>query len=300
MQRTEERIVETNGIQIAYEAFGNPSEPPVILVMGLGMQMLGWDDLFCKQLANRGYWVVRFDNRDSGHSTKLDILGTPGLLQMMTAGLFNRPLTAPYLLKDMAHDTVGLMNALGVRAAHIVGASLGGMIAQEMAICHPDRLLTMTSIMSTTGDPHLPKAKFSVRLRLLKRSPASKPAYVNHIVGLFKLFNGLYYPFDEARYRRLAANAFERGYYPAGVVRQLSAVIASGSRKEKLRSVNKPTLIVHGDADPLVPLAHGKATAQAIPNARLHVIRGLGHTLPEAAWPELIKAIDMHAANLND
>jgi len=292
--KTDERLIDANGIQLAYDAFGNPADPPIMLVMGLGMQMLAWDELFCEHLAMRGYWVIRFDNRDIGRSTKLETAGRPSLWQLMSAGLFHRPMSAPYRLKDMAADTVGLMDALGIQAAHIVGVSMGGMIAQEMAIAHPKRLLTMTSIMSTTGDPHLPKASLNMRLRLLKRKPNEQHAYEDHIVNLFKQLNGSYYPFDETRYRKQAATNFKRSFYPKGIVRQLAAVISSGSRKEKLGTIDTPTLVIHGDADPLIPVEHGHATADAIPNARLHIIHGMAHTLPRAVWPEIIDTIVKH------
>ena len=295
MIKTDEQFVEANGIHLAYDTFGNPTDPPVLLVMGLGMQMLAWDELFCDHLATKGYWVIRFDNRDIGRSSKLDAAGTPSIWQIMSAGLFHRPLSAPYRLKDMAADTVSLMDALDIRAAHVVGASMGGMIAQETAIHHPERLLTMTSIMSTTGDTRLPNASLKMRLRLLKRSPVEKHAYEEHIVSLFKLLNGTAYPFDEARYRRLAANVFKRGIHPKGIARQLAAVITSGSRKEKLGAVDTPTLVIHGDADPLIPAAHGQATVDAIPAAKLHIVRDMGHTMPEAAWPEIIDTIVRHA-----
>jgi pimeloyl-ACP methyl ester carboxylesterase len=295
MIKTDEKFVEANGIHLAYDTFGNPNDPPVLLIMGLGMQMLAWDEMFCEHLATKGYWVIRFDNRDIGRSSILDAAGTPSIWQIMSAGLFHRPLSAPYRLKDMAADTVSLMDALDIRAAHVVGASMGGMIAQETAIRHPERLLTMTSIMSTTGDTRLPNASLKVRLRLLKRSPVEKHAYEEHIVSLFKLLNGTAYPFDEARYRRLAANVFKRGIHPKGISRQLAAVIASGSRKEKLGAVDTPALVIHGDADPLIPVAHGQATVDAIPEAKLHIVHGMGHTMPEAAWPEIIDTIVSHA-----
>lgn len=300
MTKTDERFVEANGIHLAYDTFGHQPDPPILLVMGLGMQMIAWDELFCEHLAMKGFWVIRFDNRDIGRSSKLNTAGTPSTLQMVKSGLLHLPLSAPYLLKDMAADTVGLMDALDIRAAHLVGASMGGMIAQEMAIHYSGRLLTMTSIMSTTGDTRLPNASLKMRLRLLKRSPVEKHAYEQHIVNLFKLLNGPYYPFNEARYRQLAADIFKRGIHPKGIARQLAAVIASGSRKEKLSAVGTPSLVIHGDADPLIPMAHGRATADAIPNATLHIIRGMGHTMPEVAWPEIIDAIARHASNSNN
>ena len=295
MIKTDEQFVEANGIHLAYDTFGNPADPPVLLIMGLGMQMLAWDELFCEQLATKGYRVIRFDNRDIGRSSILDAARTPSMWQIISAGLFHRPLSAPYRLKDMAADTVSLMDALDIRAAHVVGASMGGMIAQETAIHHPERLLTMTSIMSTTGDTWLPNASLKMRLRLLKRSPVEKHAYEEHIVSLFKLLNVTAYPFDEARYRRLAANVFKRGIHPKGIARQLAAVIASGSRKEKLGALKTPALVIHGDADPLIPVAHGQAAVDAIPEAKLHIVRGMGHTMPEAAWPEIIDTIVRHA-----
>jgi pimeloyl-ACP methyl ester carboxylesterase len=297
INKTDEQLIDANGIQLTYDAFGNPSDPPILLVMGLGMQMTAWDELFCEHLAARGFWVIRFDNRDIGLSTKIETAGRPSSWKMMSAGLFHRPMSAPYRLKDMAADTAGLMDALDIRAAHIVGVSMGGMIAQEMAIRHPERLLTMTSVMSTTGDSRLPKASLNMRLRLLKRSPNEQHAYENHIVHLFKLLNGTHFPFDELKYRMQAATNFKRSYYPVGIARQLAAVIASGSRKEKLGTVDTPALIIHGDADPLIPVAHGHATAYAIPGSKLHIINGMAHTLPQGAWPEIIDAIVKHAAN---
>lgn len=297
--KSDEQIVGANGIEIAYDTFGDPAAPPLLLVMGLGMQMTSWDEQLCALLAEQGYWVIRFDNRDVGRSTRFEQAGRPNLLRMATAGFIGLPMASAYRLSDMAADAIGLLDVLGINKAHVIGVSMGGMIAQELAIRYPQRLLSMTSIMSTTGDPSLPQANLKLRLRLLKRAPAEEQAYIEHVVQLTKILNGSVYPPDEQRIRQLAKRNFHRGYYPVGVARQLAAIIASGDRSERLAAVRTPTLVIHGTADPLVPVAGGRATARAIPRADLLTIPHMGHGLPRDLWPQLVEALSSHMGSVS-
>lgn len=293
--KTAERTVQANGIDITYDTLGDPAGTPLLLVMGLGMQMTSWDERLCAKFAENGFWVIRFDNRDVGRSTRFEEAGPPNMLRMAAAGLLRLPMHSAYKLKDMAADAVGLLDVLGVSAVHVVGVSMGGMIAQEMAIHYPKRILSLTSIMSSTGNPKLPQADFKIRMRLLKRAPAEEKAYQEHIVDLMKILYGPKYAPDVDYTRRLAALNFKRGYYPVGVSRQLAAIIASGNRESQLADLRIPTLVIHGDADPLVPVECGRATARAIPHAKLMIIPGMGHALPRELWDDLVEAITEHA-----
>jgi pimeloyl-ACP methyl ester carboxylesterase len=275
-----------NGIEIVYETIGDPSDPPLLLVMGLGMQLIHWDDELCELLASRGFRVIRFDNRDAGLSTQIDAR-VPNMARAM-AGL---KVEAPYLLDDMAADTIGLLDHLGIEAAHLVGASMGGMIAQSVAIAYPERVLSLTSIMATTGERRVGRPKLRVWGVLARRAPRDKDAYVEYFVRVFKLIGSKGFPSDEGRIRELAAASYERAHRPAGTARQLAAIMASGDRTEKLRRVQVPTTVFHGRADPLVPFRAGRATAEAIPGARLVAIPGMGHDLPREVWPRLVDEI---------
>lgn len=288
-----EKRAQANGLELVYDTFGDPADSPMLLVMGLGAQMIKWDEDFCSELAAEGYWVIRFDNRDIGLSTKLTEAGVPNTMALMQG----QPVEVPYLLSDMANDAIGLLDALEIEQAHVVGASMGGMIAQMMAIVYPQRLYTLTSIMSTTGNPNLPPAKPEVLATLFQPAPAALEHYLKHSLGISRLFAGPHFPFDEERALKRAIRAYERGLNPAGTARQLAAVIASGSRKEALKNVTTPTLVIHGDADPLLPVEGGIDTAEAIPNAELLIIPGMGHTLPLETWPQVIGAITRHAAS---
>jgi len=280
-----------NGIELVYETIGDPSDPPLLLVMGLGMQLIHWDDELCELLAGRGYRVIRFDNRDAGLSTQIDAR-VPNLARAF-AGF---KIDAPYLLDDMADDTVGLLDHLGIEAAHVAGASMGGMIGQAMAIRHPERVLSLTSIMSTTGERRVGRPKLRVWGVLARRAPRDKDSYVDYFVRVFKLIGSKGFPSDEARIRELAAASYERAHRPAGTARQLAAITASGDRTERLRELNVPTTVFHGRGDPLVPFRAGRATAEAIPGARLVAIPGMGHDLPREVWPRLADAIAETAA----
>jgi pimeloyl-ACP methyl ester carboxylesterase len=293
---TAARSIRANGIDLTFDTFGDPQRPPVLLIMGLGVQMIGWDDAFCAGLADRGRWVVRFDNRDIGLSTKFSEAGVPDIGQLLHAALLGQPLAVPYRLTDMAADAIGLLDALGIDAAHVVGVSMGGAIAQTMAIEHPARLRTLTSIMATSGDPSLPPPTPEAMQALLTPTPLDYPGYLARYLQTWNLLRAGSFPLDEARDTERAKAAFDRGLNPAGVARQLAAIIASGSRRQALAGVRAPTLVIHGDVDPLVPLAHGRDVAAAVPGARLEILPGMGHALPIPMWPRLIDAIASHTA----
>jgi pimeloyl-ACP methyl ester carboxylesterase len=280
-----------NGIDIEYEEFGSPSGRPLLLIMGLGGQMILWREDFCAQLAARGHRVIRFDNRDVGKSARFDHLGVPDVTLAVTAALSRQPVSAPYLLRDMAADAAGLLAALHIDSAHVVGASMGGMIAQTMAIEHPARLRSLTSIMSTTGNPGLPPPKAEALGALLAPPPTNREESIARAVWIFRTIGSPGFPFDEAEVRQLAARSYDRGFNPGGVVRQLAAILASGSRKEALRAVRVPTLVIHGKDDPLVSVQAGDETAAAVPGAQLLIIDGMGHDLPRPVWPRIIDAI---------
>jgi pimeloyl-ACP methyl ester carboxylesterase len=288
--------VAANGIELCYDEFGDPSDPPMLLIMGLATQMIVWDDEFCAMLAARGFRVIRFDNRDVGRSTHFVRARTPSVLEMMLVQATRLRFRVPYLLADMAADALGLLDALGIASAHIVGISMGGAIAQEIAIHNPERIRTLTSIMSTTGDPKLPRPARRAMLALGKRMPRERAAWIREYVETWRVLagdGGL--GFDSERMARHGAETLDRGVNPAGASRQLFAMLASGDRTRALHGVHVPTLVIHGSHDPLIPVAAGYATAKAVPGARLLVIDGMGHTLPEEVWPRLVDAIAEHA-----
>ncbi len=294
-QRTPPAKAAANGIELCWDSFGDRGKPPLLLIMGLAAQMIAWDDEFCAQLARRGYWVVRFDNRDIGLSTRFDAAGLPDVPAAFMAAMQGRPVQAPYLLRDMADDAVGLMDALGIASAHVVGASMGGAIGQTLAIHHPSRLRSLTSIMATTGEPGLPPPTPQATAVLFKPTPLDEAGYFESYAQTWKVLRAGRFPLDEARDLARAGQNFARGLNPAGVARQLVAILASGSRKPALAAVRVPTLVIHGDADPLVPLACGIDTAESVPGAKLKVIKGMGHALPISMWPQIIDAIAAHA-----
>jgi pimeloyl-ACP methyl ester carboxylesterase len=289
------QVVRANGIDICYEIFGNPDAEPMLLIMGLGAQMIHWDDDFCRQLAARGFRVIRFDNRDIGKSAKLSGGGRLRAVEMLKLRFLKIPVAAPYKLSDMAQDVIGLMDALRIRTAHLVGASMGGMIAQEIAITFPERVRSLTSIMSTTGNPKVPPPTREASAMLLAPPTNTKEEYLERFAKTWKVLRVGSFPEDETLDRSRAERTYERGLNPAGVGRQLRAILASGSRKERLRSVKAPTLVIHGTVDPLVRPEGGKDTATSIPGARLLMIEGMGHALPIPMWPQIIGAIDQHA-----
>ena len=292
--KTPERYAEVaTGITLCYDTFGDPSDPTMLLIMGLGAQMVAWEEEFCQQLADHGFHVVRFDNRDAGLSTFLpEPVEVFEVIQQIGAG--ETP-EVPYLLSDMAQDTVGLLDHLGVESAHIVGASLGGMIAQTVAIEHPERVATLTSIMSTTGDPDVGQPTPEALGVLLTPPPQTREQMQDRRVASAQAFGspGLW---DEVTVRRRAGEHWDRKHDATGVARQLVAILASGSRSEQLRQLDIPTLVIHGTADNLVGRSGGERTAEVVPNAKLLLIEGMGHDLPQVLWPQIVDAITAHAA----
>ena len=281
-----------NGIELCYQEMGDPDGEPLLLVMGLATQMIAWDETFCGMLAGRGFRVVRFDNRDIGRSTKLKQAGMPPRLDMMAG----RSGSAAYLLRDMAADTVGLMDHLGFAAAHVAGASMGGMIAQATAIGHPERVRSLVSIMSTTGSRRVGRPSYRTFGILFGKPPQGRDAVVERAVKTFRTIGSPGYPFEEERVRQVAGRSYDRGHHSPGVLRQLHAITASGDRTAALRRLDVPTLVIHGKSDPLVNPSGGRATAAAVPDARLQIIEGMGHDFPRQLWPDFAEQIEANAA----
>ena len=286
-----EEFAQANGQRLCYETFGSKDDPALLLIMGLGAQMILWDDPFCQTLASHGYYVIRFDNRDIGRSSSLAEPVRIDLPTLMMQAMQGRPIASPYKLVDMARDAAGLLDHLGIAAAHVVGASMGGMIAQEQAMTLPGRVLSLTSIMSSTGARGLPGPTQEAAAVLMAPSPDGRDAYIAAFCRNWRVLRAGSFREDEAIDPARAARMWERGINPAGAARQLLAIFASGDRTSRLGGVRAPTLVIHGAVDPLVPLAAGRATASAIPGARLLVIATMGHALPRAIWPEVIGAI---------
>jgi pimeloyl-ACP methyl ester carboxylesterase len=287
---SEETCALADGVEICFERFGDPADPAMLLVMGLGTQMLGWNEEFCTALADRGFHVIRFDNRDIGRSTYLRDLPVPRLRHLIARR------GASYSLSDMAADAVGLLDHLEIERAHVVGASMGGMIAQTMAFRRPERVLSLVSIMSNTGALLSGQPRLHTYSVLLGNPPKGREEAIEHTVKVFKTIGSPGFPRDEAALRQMAGLSYDRGRNPAGAARQLAAIIASGDRREKLATITAPTLVIHGTADPLVRPSGGRATAKAIPGARLLLIEGMGHDLPHGAWPQVIDGIVENAA----
>jgi pimeloyl-ACP methyl ester carboxylesterase len=281
------RRARVGDLQLAYETFGDEGAPPVLLVMGLGAQMLVWPDGLCAELASRGLFVVRYDNRDVGLSTHLDHL-PPANLPAIFVG--DRRSVA-YSLSDMAADAVGLLDALGLESAHVVGASMGGMIAQLLAIEHPERVRSLTSMMSTTGDRGVGGATEAAVGVLVAPPPRTPEQAQDRALAALRVVGSPGFAPDEARVRDQAARAFARGHDPAGVSRQLAAVLTAADRTPRLRALGVPTLVIHGADDPLVQVSGGRATAAAVPGAELDVIEGMGHDLPRELWPRIADRI---------
>jgi pimeloyl-ACP methyl ester carboxylesterase len=287
---TEEIADAGRGISLAYERIGDRGAEPLVLVAGLGQQLHSWPDAFCAQLAERGFEVVRFDNRDAGRSTHPRF--RPPSLPGMFAGRFP---AQQYDLTDLAADTIGLFDALDLETAHIAGVSMGGMISQTVAALHPDRIRTLTSIMSTTGSRLLGRPAFSTLRMMGAKPPKSREEAVESAVRMFRHIGSHGFPFDEAWVRELAGTGWDRDPTAGGVGRQLAAIMKSGNRTPLLRKITAPTLVIHGDRDRMVHPTGGAATARAIPGARLETVRGMGHDLPEGAWPTILDLIDKHA-----
>jgi pimeloyl-ACP methyl ester carboxylesterase len=285
--------IQANSLTLEYDTFGDPDAPAMLLVMGLSMQLIAWQPEFCDRLARRGFHVIRFDNRDIGLSSKIE---TGGAVPDLGAILGGDISSAPYFLRDLAADTVGLLDGLGIAKAHVVGASMGGMIVQELLIRYADRISSACSIMSTTGDPSVGRASPEGLAVLYSPPVDSRDAAIERGVKTLRaLSSPAYPPLDELLEIR-AIESYDRSYYPAGSGRQLAAILASGNRTEALHAVKTPTLVIHGEADPLVDVSGGRATAAAIPDSTLLVLPGMGHDLPPQLWDTFINAIVANAA----
>lgn len=273
--------VQANGISIEVESFGDKANETVLLIMGLGAQMTMWPVEFCEELVSRGFHVVRFDNRDVGLSTKFDAAGAPDMAAIFGALMSGEKPNSAYTLDDMANDAMGVLDALGIKKAHIVGASMGGMIAQLVAINHPTRALSLTSIMSTTGNPGLPQAKPEAMAVLMTPAPEGDiEGAIARGMNAWKVIGSPGYPTDDVTLREWVSRDVKRSLYPVGTGRQMAAIVANGDRREKLKGLNLPTVVVHGADDPLVPVEGGKDTAENIPGAELRVVPGMGHDFP--------------------
>jgi len=288
----------SNGLTIEYDSFGDRGADPMLLIMGLGTQMIAWSADFCESLAAHGHYVVRFDNRDIGLSTKLEGTRAPGRLRYLMHHVFHTNLGAPYSLQDMASDAAGVLDALDIDAAHVLGASMGGMIAQLLTVGHPERVKSLTSLMSTSGDPKLPRAKPElVKHMITGRPDTSDPAVMlDHTVATAKMMGSPAYPRSDEEWRELIGASLQRSFYPPGFIRQMAAIVADGSRVERLRKINTPTLVIHGREDPLVPVEGGIDTARQIRDSRLEIIEGMGHDIPPPLVERITGLVAAHAA----
>lgn len=276
------QTVKANGIHIAYETFGDAGDPSILLVMGLGTQMLAWPDQMCQDLAEQGFYVIRFDNRDSGLTTHFDGHRAPSFLDVVVRR--QRP---PYTIDDMARDTAGLINALGLGSVHLVGASMGGFIAESVAIHYPKLVRSLTLIMTSTGNRRVGNPKPAVFSRLTKRRVAEdRTSAQQAAVEMFRIIGSKGYAFDEEYMMELGGRSYDRAYDPAGYLRQLAAIAAQPDRSEQLRRVKVPALVIHGLHDPLVAPSGGLAAAKLLPNAKFVGYAGMGHDLPRELWPD--------------
>ena len=278
------------GVTLCYETFGDPDDTPILLIMGLATQMIAWHEEFCEQLAERGFYVVRFDNRDIGRSTHFDFR-PPSAKQLLTRHLPPEQ----YSLSDMAEDTAVLLREIGIAPAHVVGASMGGMIGQMLAAEHPEAVRSLTSIMSSTGNRWTGQPALSVYRYLLRRPPRDREGYVQRAAEIFGLVGSTGFERDDQYIRERAGRAFDRGFDVRAGGRQLGAIVASGDRTKALEGIDVPTLVIHGTVDKMIRPSGGRATAKAIPGARLLMIEGMGHDLPRGVWPQVIDAISEHA-----
>ncbi len=283
--------IRSNGIELVCERLGDPAAPAVLLIMGLGGQLVMWPDEFCQHLVAAGYQVIRFDNRDIGLSSKLDTHGVPNIPQLALRRTLGLPAPAPYKLDDMATDTLGLLDALKIATAHVVGVSMGGMIAQILAARQPQRVRSLAAIMTSSGHPLLPGPSLKLRLRLIRPRSADPEIALRDSIRTFQLIGSPAYPQSAEELRPKISRQMQRNVHPPGVARQLAAILASGSRTRLLKSVRAPTLILHGREDPLVPVAAAHDLARRIPHARCEIIDGMGHDLPPALLPRIGDAL---------
>lgn len=281
-----------NGIEIEYETFGSRQDPALLLIMGLGAQLTLWPESLCEGLAGQGFFVVRYDNRDVGLSTDFDEAGLPNLMDAMARLMKGEKVDAPYLLSDMAADAIGLIDALGIDRAHMVGGSMGGMIAQVIAATHPTRTRSLVSIMSTSGRYGLPAGKPEA-VAMLSAQPegTEREQLIAHGMKLRSVISGPGYPTDPAAMRALVERNIDRRYYPPGAARQYLAIMASGPRVDLLKTVKAPTLVLHGEDDPLLPVECGRDVAALVPGAKIETFPGWGHDVPEQMVPRLVESV---------
>lgn len=288
------KVINANGVELAYDSFGNQDHPAMLLIAGLGTQRTRWADVFCEGLAQRGYRVIRFDNRDAGESTHFTTSGIPDFNELRTALMSGRKPSVPYALSDMALDAIGLLDQLSIAHAHIVGRSMGGMIAQILASEHAARVLSLTSIMSSTGNPALPQAAPDVMALMM--SPAPDPSvdlegFLANNIAFARRIAGTGYVFDESAHRAIVLEELHRSYDPAGTARQIAATGTAGDRRARLHTITASTLVIHGTDDPLIPPACGEDTAASIPNAKLMLMEGMGHEIPFELHDTILDAI---------
>lgn len=288
-----EEYIQCGDISIATDSFGCKHHPPIVLIMGLSTQMIHWPEAFCRALANEGYWVIRFDNRDIGKSSILTQHKAPSIPRLLAHSWFKFPLNAPYQLENMAADVVHLMDGLGLEKAHVVGASMGGMIAQLMAIHHPQRVHSLTCIMSTTGEKKLMKPEAAALKLMAKKHKREPQAFIEQALALWQLLHGNHLPFPADHFREVIISAQQRGIYPSGMLRQLAAITIAPNRKNLLNQLSLPSLILHGNQDPLLKVHNAHALQEALPHAKLRVFDGMGHTLPQEYWQEMIAEINL-------
>ncbi len=290
-----EKYVKANGIRLAYEAFGDPANPAIVLMMGLGTQLIGWPIALCEGLVDRGFHVIRFDNRDIGLSEKMENAHIPQAATLMLRSRLRLPLKVPYTLDDMAQDCVGLLDALGIDRAHLVGASMGGMIGQIVAARFGERLHSFTSIMSTSGNPKIPMARRDVIMAMVKRSLGLEKITLESTMAYWrKIGSPAYQPSDQELKKKIL-DSYYRSNHPQGYSRHMAAVLASGNRVRLLKQITTPTLVIHGRDDALVSVEGGIDTARNIHGARLEIFDGMGHDLPKALLPDFIELIATHA-----
>jgi len=289
---------EVNNVIIEYEAIGDPNSKPLLLIAGLGSQLLAWSDEICENLAENGFFVIRFDNRDVGLSTKFEDAGIPNMMEISHAYSHGEVPNIPYTLEDMAGDAIGLLDALNIEKAHICGASMGGMIAQIIAYRHPSRVLSLALIMSTTGNPELPPSKPDIMMQFFAPVPSEREAYIDEMVKRDSLINGIF-PFDESQSREYRTREYDRSYYPEGIVRQLAAMAIPGNIKPYLTKISAPTIVIHGSEDPFNLVEAGKDIATTIPNAELLIIDGMGHSFPREVLPQIIEALVVNSNKNN-
>lgn len=291
--------VASNGIELEYESLGPEQGPVILLIMGLGCQLIHWPDSLCAALAAGGYRVIRFDNRDAGLSTRFEEAGLPRLLRAGIAARLRLPVRAPYSLDDLASDALGLLDALGVAEAHVVGLSMGGMIAQLLAARQPQRVLSLTLWMTGSGHPGLPQPSLALQMRMIRRPDGrDREARVRHGVQTWQLIGSPAYPTPEPLLRAQVERYVDRAYYPRGTARQTAAILAARSRRALLRGLRMPTQVIHGEDDPLVPVGAAHDLARHIPGAKLHLIPGMGHDIPEPLVPALSGLLLSHAASV--